>query len=268
VLNPYRTVVDVVDNQFAWSTSQERRHALAWQYSVLLKGADRVVFNSRANLGFFTEERMLEPDDPRVAVVPNWYVLPAGSASVPRLSRTGGTEPSAARRRPTMVYTGNMNDRVDWPLLIELVTRVPTAQLVLVGGAARAGADLETLIALPNVAYLGPLSESDSLRVLADADVAVVPHVADDVATYMNPLKLMMYAALGLPAIVTDVPGIGVAHELLVTSTREKFVEDVERLLSERESSAPSPAHGDLPTEARQYVEMLDDLARAGRSRS
>jgi glycosyltransferase involved in cell wall biosynthesis len=269
-LNPYRTLVDMVDNQFFWSSSRERRQGFAWQYSVLLRSADRVVFNSPANLGFFTEERMLEPGDPRLTVVPNWYLPPAGCGSWPGPRRPGGAAESASpRHRPTMVYTGNMNDRIDWQLLFDLVTHIPDAQLVLVGGAARAGAELETLMALPNVSYLGPLSESDSLRVLAEADVAVVPHLADDVAVYMNPLKLSMYAALGLPAIVTDVPGVGVPHDLLVISTREKFVEEVERLLSERES-APAPAAPgvDIPTEARRYVDVLDELARLRRSRS
>jgi hypothetical protein len=54
-----------------------------------------------------------------------------------------------------------------------------------------------------------------------------------------------------------------------VISTREKFVEEVERLLSERES-APAPAAPgvDIPTEARRYVDVLDELARLRRSRS
>jgi hypothetical protein len=62
---------------------------------------------------------------------------------------------------------------------------------------------------------------------------------------------------------------VGVPHDLLVISTREKFVEEVERLLSERES-APAPAAPgvDIPTEARRYVDVLDELARLRRSRS
>ena len=261
VLARYPTVADVVDNQFSWSRSASRRRGYAWQYAVMARSADRVVFNSEANRQEFVAQRAVAEDDPRVAVVPNWYLPPRATRPAEHPTGTG--------HHPTMIYTGNMNDRVDWTLLSELVARVRDSRLVLIGAAARVGDSFDQLVTRPNVAYLGPLSETDTLRMLRVADVAVVPHLVDDVSAYMNPLKLKQYDAIGLPAVVTDVPGVGPAHRLLVRSTREGFVADVERVLADRSSSAVQRCTStSMPPEAAEYLALLDALPLPARSRS
>ena len=162
----YPTVVDVVDNQFSWTTpTMPRTGRRPGSTAVVVKGATNVVFNSEANRRFFVDEGILEADDPRVSVVPNWYPPPSGPACRPAV----GDGSSA----PRLVYTGNMNDRIDWGLLTELSERMPNSRILLIGGASRAGFDFDRVISLSNVAYLGPLDEAETLRVLNEADVAV-----------------------------------------------------------------------------------------------
>ena len=79
----YPTIVDVVDNQFSWSSHDAAHREKAWQYAVVVKGATNVVFNSEANRRFFVDEGILEADDPRVSVVPNWYLPPSGLRADP-----------------------------------------------------------------------------------------------------------------------------------------------------------------------------------------
>jgi hypothetical protein len=100
--------------------------------------------------------------------------------------------------------------------------------------------------------------------------VAVVPHLNNDVSAFMNPLKLKMYQSTGLPTVVTEVPGVGDEHHLLVVARRDKFVDEVERVLSERESTTaarPTPGGG-LTTEAQEYLRLLMPTSDPGKQPS
>jgi len=190
-------------------------------------------------------------------VVPNWYLPPA--------ERDADQRWAVDRRRRTLVYTGNMNDRIDWGLLAELSERMPNSRILLIGGASRAGFDFDRVISLSNVAYLGPLNEAETLSVLNESDVAVVPHLENEVSAFMNPLKLKMYESVGLPTVVTEVPGVGDEHRWLVVARRDKFVDEVERVLSERDSataSRPVPGGG-LTAEAQDYLRLLESPVTA-----
>ena len=68
-----------------------------------------------------------------------------------------------------------------------------------------------------------------------------------------------MYESVGLPTVVTEVPGVGDEHRWLVVARRDKFVDEVERVLSERDSAmAPPPVPGGrLTAEARDYLRLL-----------
>jgi glycosyltransferase involved in cell wall biosynthesis len=257
VLNPYRTVVDVVDNQFSWASNERRRQELASQYGALIASGDAIVFNSHANVDFFVDQGLLRREDPRVAVIPNWYRLPRGF--VP---------PEPKEGRPlTFAYTGNMNDRVDWAVLAELADEFPEARLLMIGAAARVGESLDALLLRPNVAFLGALEEQECLRVLSGVDVAVMPHVHNDVSAYMNPLKLKMYEALGLPTVVTQVSGTDDVRTAQVTAARDQFVESVRKVLAQ----TPAPGTGSPASEPggqdeeQRYLSVLTGVRAAGR---
>lgn len=253
-LAPYRKTVDVVDNHLSWTNDPAKRREAMWQYNVMVQGADQVVFNSAANRDYFLEAGILPRRTNEAVVIPNWYLPPD--------AETSGTPPAAPSSRRTVVYSGNMNNRVDWDLLMRLVDESPELQLVLVGTAARAPEDFDRLLQRPNVVYLGVLSEADTLQVLQGAELALVPHVVDDVSTYMNPLKVLMYEALGLTTVAIDVPGLGEETAHLRKTSREDFVETVQKSLGAgdqraRPASPRVEGREGTPENAQQYVSLL-----------
>lgn len=69
-------------------------------------------------------------------------------------------------------------------------------------------------LAAPTVRFLGRLENREALRVVATADVGLVPHHADESWNTTIPNKLFDYMAAGLPVITSDaVPAARVVRE-------------------------------------------------------
>ena len=151
------------------------------------------------------------------------------------------------------MYSGNMNDRVDWGLLLRVAALPGQPRIHLVGTAART--QLQTLrrvMTHDQVVYHGPRNELETLDLLSQADVAIMPHKVDEFSTFMNPLKLSMYEALGLPVVSTDVPGVTAVEGMVhVVGERKPFVRTVAALLDKaperraRRATTSCPGAGD-----------------------
>lgn len=257
VLEPYTKVVDVVDNHFSWATRNAQRTAsIAAQYNELARVSQRVVFNSARNKEFFVEKSIVAPETD-VDVIPNWYDLPARESEREDVAVHDG--------RFDVVYSGNMNDRVDWDGLHAIAASGTEIRLHLIGGAERAPQPFRELLTCANVLYHGPQSEEYTLEVLRRAHLGVMPHRSDSISRFMNPLKLYMYEAIGIPVVASAVDGIGPAREgLTIAASWRGFVEavhDAHRSWSEagrppvtRRSRSTAESGGG------RYVEMLDKV--------
>ena len=129
-------------------------------------------------------------------------------------TRFDGADREAARRRYglgdrlTLVYMGSFQPwhRVD--LLVEAVPRLAASvRLLLVGdGAGREGALARgaELGVAGRIVAPGALAGDDMADALAAADIAVLPGTND----YGQPMKLLDYAAAGLPAVAPDLPPV------------------------------------------------------------
>ena len=190
MLQPYTTVVDVVDNQLGWAGTDERRCFVNEQYFRLMQSHAHIVFNAERNRDYFAKRGFLGAGS-SVHVIPNWYSFPDGATSAWK-----PYSDSVLR----VFYSGNMNDRIDWPLLHDLA-RQPNVRLHLAGTVARALPEFTELAALGNVVYHGVTSEKETLALLCTMDVALIPHTQDAISEYMDPMKLKMYAAVGIPVI-------------------------------------------------------------------
>ena len=251
-LAPYRKVIDIVDNQFSWSTS-ESRSRLAQQYALLLKGGDRVVFNSERNHAFFQKLGYL-PETTPVQITPNWYSLPKGTDLPPRAQGDG---------RFNILYSGNMNDRIDWLLVRTIAGLSDRVRLHLVGAADRAGPAFFEALEHPNMLYHGPKSEVETLALLARMDLTIMPHLTDKVSMYMNPLKLHMYRAVGVPTVAMAVPGISPAPGLTICDDAEAVVAAVRAQMDQPMDHATLRAETADADGGAAYVTMLDALRKA-----
>lgn len=188
ILRPYKKIIDIVDNEFGWTNTAQRRVDLMSQYFRAIRFASAIVFNSRNNYDFFAQ---LGFPIAGAQLIPNWYALPPGWQAARR---------SSADDKLHIFYSGNMNDRMDWRLLFALAS-LPGVCLHLAGNAERHRGKLHALIECGAI-YHGILHEEQTLSWLAQMDACIVPHLQDHISLYMDPLKIRMYEALGLRVIL------------------------------------------------------------------
>jgi glycosyltransferase involved in cell wall biosynthesis len=123
-----------------------------------------------------------------------------------------GPEPQdmAAIGRPRIGYTGALNRKVDFPLIVRLARRFPGWQFVLVGRVGQLDAvcepAVEELRDLANVHFLGFKRPQDLPRYVAAMDVNVMWYrVGAELWTAGGyPLKLHEYLASGRPVVSAD----------------------------------------------------------------
>jgi len=217
ILSGYKIIVDVVDNQLFWSSSNPKR--LVMQYKSMFEMSEKIVFNSLENRNYFiTNGYISNSNEDKISVIPNWY------------------EPLFYKRdkkikdRDKMfkiIYSGNMNDRIDWDLLEKLLISLPSNALIYLIGNAKAS--VEKLIRLvnkyKNCIYLGPLDEEKLVNFLLTCDLAIMPHKVENISKYMNPLKVHMYAAYGLQCVSTNIPGLEKRMDnIIIADNNDEFI--------------------------------------------
>ncbi|MCC3269925.1 glycosyltransferase [Arthrobacter gengyunqii] len=258
LLSSYIKIVDVVDNQFSWSVARtDRSRQISVQYNAMMATADAVVFNSAVNMQYFLEAGFITKDT-AASVVPNWYRPPLGV-------EISGSSESKTRDSFDIVYSGNMNDRINWGIIRTVAMMNENIIVHLIGAAERAPEGFYETLQLKNVVYHGPQTERYSLRLLTGAHLGIMPHVSDEVSNYMNPMKLHMYKAVGVPIVATRVEGIDpeITTISVAESDTEFFEEVSNRFLSWKnelvceasEVQEPDLSHQD------QYLEMIEAVA-------
>ena len=190
ILREYPAIVDIVDNQTSWATTPERQTAMLEQYFRLMAPARHVIFNTETTRDYFAEHHFLD-DVPDVRVIPNWYTLPDGVEVSRQLLPDKLTH---------LFYSGNMNDRMDWELL-HTVAGLPDVRLHLAGTAVRAAEPLRRLLMHDSVIYHGVTAERATLALLQSMHACIIPHIVDGVSLFMNPIKVRMYLAAGVPVL-------------------------------------------------------------------
>ncbi|WP_442577918.1 glycosyltransferase [Mesorhizobium sp. ASY16-5R] len=185
------SVVDLVDDQRVMVRDQEQANEVEAVYRQTLAQADLVF----ANCGAVGEA--FAPLSPApIHVVPNACEFYAAGGRRPReLEGIDG---------PIIGYVGNLRSRVDVTLLDDLIGQRPSWTFVVIG-SAHGTTDILGLRRHPNLRLLGPKVYEEALAFMRCFDVAIMPHLHNAVSERMNPLKLYVYVALGLPVVATDV---------------------------------------------------------------
>ena len=248
LLDGYKKITDIVDNQLSWETKNPL--PLITQYLSFTGSSDEVIFNSEKNMNFFIESGLSNKE--QSFLVPNWYSLPT-SFITPAKQKTS--------RHLKILYSGNMNDRIDWSLLELLHDTIDdNVRIHLVGSADKSADELTRILEeRKKFIYHGPMRESELLDFAATCHLAVMPHLHDKHSTFMNPMKLNMYTAIGLACVSTDIPGIDKSNPYLtVCKTSTEFIQQTLKLLS-TEPTPPLPRA--TPSYDVQYIELIKNLA-------
>ena len=221
LLQPDVVVADVVDDNRTWyDPGTDMHERLERNYAAILGRSDVVLANCEP-----VAESMRELGSD-VAVVPNACELPDG--------RPLGARPASLHgiSGPIIGYAGNLSDRIDIGLLRDLARRRRDWTFVLLGSAHRDQSALD-LAAEPNVRFLGTMQYEAAQDVIRHFDVALIPHLDNEMTRSMNPLKAFVYCSLGVPIVSTAVANLDeLAEYLTIAEGTEGFVTAIEGALT------------------------------------
>lgn len=228
------SVVDLVDDQRVMARDEARASEVEDDYRRTLAQADLVFANCGAVGEAFTP---LSPA--RIHVVPNACEFYAAAGRRPReLEGIDG---------PVIGYVGNLRSRIDVTLLDDLVGQRPSWTFVVIG-SAHDTTDILGLRRHPNLRLLGPKVYDEALAFMRCFDVAIMPHLHNAVSERMNPLKLYVYVALGLPVVATDVANIDdLDGRIEIASGSADFLSKLDSAVARRAFTGP---HQPPPVEA------------------
>ncbi len=147
------------------------------------------------------------------------------SGELQRLERDAGREavlvPLAADRFPApdptgtvvAVSLGHLGRRVDWRLLRGVAEAMGDDLVLLLVGAVHpaecAGdADFEVCRGLPQLVWLGPRSDAEASRLIACADVGIVPFTVEPFNDAGLPYRILKYARLGRRTVSPPLAGV------------------------------------------------------------
>jgi glycosyltransferase involved in cell wall biosynthesis len=213
------TVYNRADKHSLFEESDQR--AILELESELLSGANYVVY---ANRGLMEEESDL--------VGERGVLLDHGVDLDHFRRRSAAEEPAPLRQvpHPRIGYIGAIRDYVtDLDLLLHVAKSLPDAQLVIIGDSL---CEIDDLVALPNVHWLGFKPYEDIPRYGSGIDVAIMPFLGNEWIRYANPIKLKECLALGLPIVTTPFGDSERYTSVLTIATdRDEFVEGIRQAL-------------------------------------
>lgn len=132
--------------------------------------------------------------------------------------------------RPIVGFFGGLADyNVDFELIRRVAVDLPEVSVVLVGDQKCAKEDIERMVALPNLTWLGFKPYEEIPAYGASFDVAIMPWLDNDWIRRCNPIKLKEYLALGLPVVSIDFPELARFSDVVAVATdSDDFIDKVE----------------------------------------
>jgi glycosyltransferase involved in cell wall biosynthesis len=165
----------------------------------------------------------------------------------------------AALRPPVIGMVGQVNERIDVPLLRSVARARPDWSLALIGPARDAVRD--ALAGADNIHLLGPVSREQLPRWLKPMAVGIVPYVLNEHTLHMHPLKALEYLAAGKPVVATPLPTLAFyGDNVALAAGPGAFEGAIEAALARTgEAHAKQRAHY---AAAHTWDQALDDISR------
>lgn len=138
----------------------------------------------------------------------------------------------AAIPGPRAVYVGTLDSRLDVPGIVDLASRRPDLQVVLLGPLPDPEYVAELRV-IPNVHVHPSVARAELVATLRNADLCLLAHRRTPLTEAMSPLKIYEYLAAGVPVIATDLPPVrGIDDRVLLTDGVADFADLVPAALA------------------------------------
>lgn len=121
--------------------------------------------------------------------------------------------------RPRVGFVGQLDDRLDQPLVVALARHLaPSGGCVVLAGRVKEGVDISALSAEPNAHLVGFVPYDQLAGVYRELDVGLVPYVDSPLTQACNPLKVYEYLAADLPVVATDLAGLNSTRQAIAVA--------------------------------------------------
>ncbi len=127
------------------------------------------------------------------------------------------------------VSLGHLGHRTDWKLLRGVTEGMPELTLLLIGAwheqESGSDADFQALRSAANVVWLGRRSDEEAARLIALADVGIVPFERSEFNDTALPYRILKYARLGRRTVSPDLRGVRTwDRAVTVATTPEEWI--------------------------------------------
>ena len=127
------------------------------------------------------------------------------------------------------VSLGHLGHRTDWALLRAVAEGMPELVLLLIGEAhpeeSGGDPDFRACRELPNLIWLGRRNNEEAARLIACADVGIVPFERSEFNETALPYRILKYARLGRRTIAPPLAGVKTwANAVTTAATPEEWI--------------------------------------------
>jgi len=134
-------------------------------------------------------------------------------------------------KKPVVGFFGLITEWIDLDLILACVKKYPDYTFVLIGKSTR---DLSAFLDYKNFVYLGPVDYKVLPSYASVFDVGLIPFEVNPVTVASNPLKLLEYFSLGIPAVTTNLPETKIFADLAyIAGDRDEFIRMVAQAIEE-----------------------------------
>lgn len=199
LFKPNKIVVDIVDDHRAWpNVSKEMARQLTEHYRTVLAKADMAFANCQSvvdSMKSFKADIQLIPngceDSPEITAPYNHILY----------------EELKVFKGKVIGFVGNLESKIDIPLIEKIAEAFPDTLIVLVG-STHANPKVRDLRRYSNIRMFGVVPYEYINAVVGLFDVGILPHLKMDLTKNMNPLKVYVYLANHVPVVATDVENV------------------------------------------------------------
>ncbi|HBE74139.1 MAG TPA: glycosyltransferase family 1 protein [candidate division Zixibacteria bacterium] len=133
---------------------------------------------------------------------------------------------------PIVGFFGEISDWIDTAAMAGIARARPDWSLVLLGRLAPEAGEMDGLLGLPNVHWLGQKDFQTLPAYCAAFDAALIPMKVNELTLSVNPLKLREYLAAGVPVVSAPLPEVKQYSDAIrLASTVEEYVREIGSLL-------------------------------------
>lgn len=229
VFNPDLILADVIDDHRAWYENNiPEVNRLTENYREILGLSDIVLTNCQ------NVKNSMSAFSNNIHVVPNACELPEFNV---KYNLPGDLKKI---NRPIIGYVGNLSSRIDISLLEYVATKRPEWNIVLIG-SVHDSKDILRLDSYKNIHFLGVKKYNVVRQYISNFDVAIIPHLNNELSRSMNPLKAFVYCSMNVPVVSTEIHNLDELLDLVyVSRDKNDFTEKIEMSLAMRRSKCLS----------------------------